>query len=112
MTGGMAVIDDDGEDFTADNPRRKGGLDEDLRGDAKGVWRLLEAQPRPHSGGVLQVRDVLGLRPHRCIGIHIPPPLQAGQGASGTLGTCDRNVRRSRPQLVSRTRLANASNKT
>src|SRR6266571_2995052 len=108
----MATADESSEDLAADDPRGKGRIDEDPQGDAKGVWRLLEAQPRPHSGGVLQVRDVLGLRPHRCIGIHIPPPLQAGQGASGTLGTCDRNVRRSRPQLVSRTRLANASNKT
>ncbi len=89
MTGGMAIVDDEGEDITADDPRRKGGPDEDPQRNAKGVWRLLEAQPRPHLGGVLQVQDVLGLQPHRCIGIHIPPPLQAVQGASGTLGTCD-----------------------
>ena len=88
----MAVIDDGSQDFAMDDPRRNGGLDEDLQGDTKGVWRLLEAQPRPHSGGVLQVRDVLGLRPHRCVGIHIPPPLQAIQGASGTLGTCDQDL--------------------
>ena len=85
----MAVIDDDGEDFAADDPRRKGRFDEDPRRHPKGVWCVLEAQPRPHSGGVLQVRDVLGLRPHRCVGIYIPPPLQAIQGTSGTLGTCD-----------------------
>src|SRR6266702_3291110 len=108
----MATADDHSEDLAADDPRRKGRLDEDPRGNAKGVWRLLEAQPRPHSGGVLQVQDVLGLWAHGCAGIYIPPLLQASQGASGALGTCDRDLRRSRPQLVSRTRLANASNKT
>ena len=51
----MAIIDDEGEDLAADDPGRKGRFDEDPQGDAKGVWRLLEAQPRPHSGGVLQV---------------------------------------------------------
>src|SRR6266702_4684379 len=49
---------------------------------------------------------MLGLWQYRSTGIHIPPPLQASQGASGTLGTCDRDLRRGRPQLVSRTRLA------
>jgi len=29
MTGGMAIVDDEGEDFAADDPRRKGRLDED-----------------------------------------------------------------------------------
>src|SRR6266702_3111891 len=106
MTGGMATADESSEDLAADDPRGKGRLDEDPRRHTEGVWRLLEAQPWSHSGGVLQVRDVLGLRPHRCIGIYIPPPLQASQGASGTLGTCDRNLRRGRPRLVSRTRLA------
>ncbi len=48
MTGGMAVIDDDGEDFAADDPRGKGRLDEDPRRHAEGVWCLLEAQPRPY----------------------------------------------------------------
>ncbi len=48
MTGGMAVIDDDSEDFAADDPRGKGRPDEDLRRHAEGVWRLLEVQPRPY----------------------------------------------------------------
>ncbi len=30
MTGGMADADDEGEDLAADDPRRKGRLDEDL----------------------------------------------------------------------------------
>ncbi len=44
----MAVIDDDGEDFAADDPGRKGRLDEDPRRHSKGVWRVLEAQPRSY----------------------------------------------------------------
>ncbi len=44
----MAAADDCCEDSTADDPGRKGRLDEDLRRHTEGVWRLLEAQPRPY----------------------------------------------------------------
>ncbi len=48
MTGGMAAIDDYGADIATDDPGRKGRLDEDPRRHSKGVWCLLEAQPRPY----------------------------------------------------------------
>ncbi len=51
----MAAADDCCEDFAVDDPRGKGRLDEDLQRHAKGVWCLLEAQPRSYSGGVSQV---------------------------------------------------------
>ena len=44
----MAVVHDGGQDIAMDDPRGKGRLDEDLQRNAKGVWRLLEAQPRPY----------------------------------------------------------------
>ncbi len=43
MTGGMAAADECSEDFAADDPRRKGRLDEDPRRHTKGVWCMLEA---------------------------------------------------------------------
>ncbi len=48
MTGRMAAADDCCKDFAADDPRRKGRLDEDPRRHSKGVWRMLEAQPRSY----------------------------------------------------------------
>jgi len=48
MTGGMAAADDCCADLAADDPRGKGRLDEDPRRHAKGVWHLLEVQPRPY----------------------------------------------------------------
>ena len=43
MTRRMAIVYDGSQDLAADDPQRKGRLDEDPRRHAKGVWRLLEA---------------------------------------------------------------------
>ncbi len=55
MTGGMAAADDCCADIAVDDPRGKDRIDEDPRRHTKGVWHLLETQPRPYEGGVSQV---------------------------------------------------------
>ncbi len=44
----MATADDSSEDLAADDPGRKGRLDEDPRRHTEGVWRVLEVQPRSY----------------------------------------------------------------
>ncbi len=45
---GLATAYEVGTDASKDDPRREGGPHEDLGGDAKGVWHLLEVQPRTY----------------------------------------------------------------